>query len=51
MLDQTIISAEKKSTPTISLILFFTILLILAGDIELKPGPKTGADSTIHINN
>ena len=50
VLDQSRISAEKRSKPTISLILLFTILLILAGDVELNPGPKTGADSTIHIN-
>ena len=47
VLDQSRISAEKRSKPTISLILFFTILLILAGDVELNPGPKTGEDSTI----
>ena len=27
---------------TFSLVLFFLLLLILSGDVELNPGPKTG---------
>ena len=35
-------SKEKSKKPTISLILFLSVLLILAGDVELNPGPVTG---------
>ena len=35
-------SKEKNKKPTISLILFLSVLLILAGDVELNPGPVTG---------
>ena len=40
-------SKEKKKKPTFSLILFLSVLLILAGDVELNPGPVTGN----HIEN
>ena len=33
---------DSSDNLTFSLVLFFLLLLILSGDVELNPGPKTG---------
>ena len=35
---------------TFSLVLFFLLLLILSGDVELNPGPKTGKHITFSFD-